>query len=584
MDERLEAGRHHLRNGEGSLRKGELAASRTHFQAALLQFRGPELRIGEAHALRGLAEVDLSLGEVGAAEAGLRAAIRSYRDVIDQLVHFDTEGVSGELMSDAREGEAAGHVLLGEVLVRAGRADEARAALAEARDLFQGVGDVPAAAAVYTALGRVGLREGHTGEARDALAKAINILADAGDVAGEAQARLLRAEADRLDGALDVAADELARAAALASTARDPHLAGRCLSARASVMAQRGRLQEAEGLYGEALPALRASGDLQAVAFALLGRGEVRSQRQDLNAIHDLEEASRELASLEHRHGLGLAMLRLASHLLRLSLPAYALTAAEAARQLWLDLDPVRGVGQALRVQVKALAALRQWQAVVLVAEARAAIAGEAQPNAVAVRDFYRQRAPEALYEGLDGLTPEELTNRAEAAVSELLAPVLDGLDLDFTSLGLIGGVMAVLQAVLRATPAPAPARSDDLPELPDSAIEELPPEDDGVALPPDYVGLYDPPVLPPPSDEGASDEGELVRPYQAGDPIPSAGARSPQGDPGLDPDTDEIVTETDESDGGPASDAPSSEPPGDYAGLYTPPAADDDDDEEDDT
>ena len=148
------------------------------------------------------------------------------------------------------------------------------------------------------------------------------------------------------------------------------------------------------------------------------------------------------------RHGLGLAMLRLAQHLLRLSLPAYALTAAEASRQLWLDLDPVRGVGQAQRVQVKALAALRQWPAVVIVAEARAAIAGQVQPNAVTVRDFYRERAPAELYDGLHDLSADALANKAEIVVAELLEPVLERLDLDFTSLGLIGGVLALLQAV----------------------------------------------------------------------------------------------------------------------------------------
>ena len=326
---------------------------------------------------------------------------------------------------------------------------------------------------------------------------------------------------------------------------------GRCLSARASVMVQRGRLQDAEGLYSEALDPLRDSGDQQAVAFALLGRGEVRSQRQDLNAIHDLEEGAREMAALEHRHGLGLAMLRLAQHLLRLSLPAYALTAAEASRQLWLDLDPVRGVGQAQRVQVKALAALRQWPAVVIVAEARAAIAGQVQPNAVTVRDFYRERAPAELYDGLHDLSADALANKAEIAVAELLEPVLERLDLDFTSLGLIGGVLALLQAVLKATPAPAPRRTDEIPELPDSAIEALPPEDDEqVLVAADYVGLYDPPS----SSDAAGDTPE--------DGPFSAPANLDE------PDTDEIITESDELDGATQG------PPPEYEGLYTPPGA----------
>jgi tetratricopeptide (TPR) repeat protein len=501
MDERLEAGRHHLRNGEGALRVGALAESRNHFETALLQFRGPELRIGEAHALRGLSQVDLASGELAAAEAGVREAIAAYRDVLHLLHHFDHEGVSAELAADAREGEAAAHVVLGDVLVRAGRAEEARTVLTDARDLFQGVGEVPAAANLYLALGRLGLRQGKTSDARDALARAIGLLGDAGDVAGEAAARLLRAEADRLDGALDMAAAELSKAQALADKARDAHLVGRVHASLAGVRAQRGNLAEAEGLYTDALAELRSTGDLTAQAFALLGRGDVRSRRHDLNAIHDLDEAVRTMAKLEHRHGLGLSMLRLSEHLLRLRLPAYALTAAESARQLWLDLDPTRGVGQALRVQVKALATLKQWPAAVTVAEARAAVAGDVQPNAKTVADFYRDRAPAELFAPLEGLSPRQLEARAERMIAEILAPVLQQLDLDLHSLGLSGGVLELLAAVVRATPAPAPARevasADEIPELPDDAWEVLPPEEERVdVLPADYVGFYDPPPV----------------------------------------------------------------------------------------
>jgi len=508
MDERLEAGRHHLRNGEGALKQGALAASRNHFETALLQFRGPELRIGEAHALRGLAQVELAIGELASAEAGVRSAIRSYRDVIDQLAHFDHEGVSGELAADAREGEAAAHVLLGDILIRAGRSEEARSILGDARALFRDVGDVPASANLHTALGRLALRQGRTSDARDALAKAIAVLGDAGDVAGEASARLLRAEADRLDGLLDMAAEELARAHELAERSRDAHLLGRVRSSLASVLAQRGQLAEAEGLYGEALEVLRSTGDLAAEAFALVGRGDVRSRRHDLNAIHDLGDATRLMARLEHRHGLGLAMLRMSEHLLRLRLPAYALTAAESARQLWLDLDPQRGVGQAMRVQVKALATLKQWPAVVAVAEARAGIAGEVQPNAVTVAEFYRSRAPQALYEPLEGLSTAQLAVRAESMLADILGPVLQRLDLELYSLGLAGGVLELLQAVLRATPAPAPSRvvsaGDMVPELPDDAWEVLPPEDDADdPVPADYAGFYDPPAPLAGEEEG---------------------------------------------------------------------------------
>lgn len=495
MDERLEAGRHHLKNGDNALHGGRLAESRNHFEAALLQFRGPELRLGEAHALRGLAAVQLGLGDLASAQGGLQQAIDAYRDVLHQLEHFDHEGVSGETERDAREGEAAAMVLLGDALLRSGRTEEARHHLTVARDLFRGLGEVAAASGVYTALGRLALREGRLGDAKDALAKAVGLLTDAGDVAGEASARLLRAEADRLEGALDTAADELKRAARLAEKARDAGLLGRARSALGSVLAQRGRLQEAEGSYEEALSALRAAGDRPAEAFALLGRGDVRSRRQDLNAIHDLEEGTRQMAQLEHRHGLGLAMLRIAAHLLRLQLPAYSLACAESARQLWLDVDPIRGVGQALRLQVKALAELREWATMVTVAEARAAVAGDSQPNANDVRAFYRDRAVGneaqlAYYAEIDALSESELELRAETMVQGLLEPLVTGLDLDVHGLGFSGGAVDLLRAVVAATPAPAPTRG--VPELPDDAIEPLPPEEEEHMEPAgDYAGIY---------------------------------------------------------------------------------------------
>ncbi len=307
---------------------------------------------------------------------------------------------------------------------------------------------------------------------------------------------MIRAEADRLEGALDTAAEELLRAAQLAEKASDAGLLGRARSALGSVLAQRGRLQDAEGAYEEALSALRATGDLTAEAFALLGRGDVRSRRQDLNAIHDLDEGTRLMAQMEHRHGLGLAMLRLAGHLLRLHLPAYALACAESARQLWLDGDPIRGVGQALRLQVKALVELKQWAAAVTVAEARAAVAGDAQPNALEVRDFFRGHAAghgpqEAYLAELDALSESELELKAEGMVQALLEPFIEGLHLDVQSLGVPGGAVALLGVVVAATPAPAPVRGE-LPELPDDAIELLPEEDAHHRASADYAGIFD--------------------------------------------------------------------------------------------
>lgn len=510
MDERLEAGRHHLQNGIRAMRTGYLDESRSHFEAALLQFRGPELRLGEAHALRGLGEVELHGGNVAAAEVVVRRSIVEYQEVRNQLDRVDPEQVSRELRHDAEEGEGAAHVLLGELLVRAGRAEEARRALAYAREIYAGLGeDTPSAAGVHLTLGRLGLREAAYDDARASLQKAISILERSGDRIGQCGAWLQMAEVERLAGRLEAATTALDHAARIADETRQPAMQGRARSQQASLLAQQQRLPEAAAAYDEALHRIRESGDVEMEAYALLGRGDVRSRMGDPSALFDLVEAARLLGALDHRHGLGAAMLRLSEHALRAGYPVYALAAAESTRQLWQPSDPRRGVGQALRMQVKALAALKKWPAVLMVAHARAALAGDVQPNAIEVREFYRARSPAGLLSEIDLLDDAQIESRAEQMVEGVLEPMLRQLDLDFQSLGLPGGAMTVMQALGRATPAPAPSRATPAP-APTAAppLEQAPPEEP--AAPADrgpYAALYTPPAGAPFAADDAAKE-----------------------------------------------------------------------------
>lgn len=484
-DERLLAGRHHLDNGIRALRTGFLDESRSHFQAALLQFRGPELRLGEAHALRGLGEVELHGGRLQPAETVVRQALAEYVEVRGQLDRIDPDQISHELRREAEEGEAAGQVLLGEVLLRAGRTDEARSALGFARELYSGLGeDVPSAAGVWLNLARLGLRESRFPEARGAAEKAVSILSRAHDTAGQASAWLLLAEIERLGERFDRSQSALDEASKLADQTRQPALQGRAASQRAALFAQQSQLEPAEKAYGEAIAKIRDAGDAEMEAFALLGRGDVRSRRKDGGALFDLVEGTRLLGQLDHRHGLGLGMLRLSEYALRQNLPAYSLLAAESARQLWQPLDPVRGVGQAYRLEVKALAALKKWPAVVTVAHARAELCGALQPNALEVRDFYRERAPSSILADLDLLDAEQLQTRAESMVEALLGPTLQTLDLDFQALGTAAGALAITTALGRGTPTPV------LSSLPPSALAAE------LASPPSAVPASDP-VLP---------------------------------------------------------------------------------------
>lgn len=491
MDERLEAGRHHLTNGDRALRDGYLDEGRSHFEAALLQFRGPELRLGEAHALRGMAHVELGCGNIALAEQTVRAAILAYQAVRDQLGHVDPHGVSDQLLRDAEEGEGAALVLLGDLLLRLGRGTEARETLSYAREIYRGLGDLPSAGGVWLALARLALRDGRYSHADEAITRCIQVHGKSGDRAGQSTALLVRAELERAGGDLEKAQATVDEALLHAEAARSPQVEGRAHSHRAAILLQRGQHDEAGEAWEQALVKIREGGDVEMEGFALIGLGEVQSKLGRAEATTTLAEAARVLGRLEHQHGLGAAMLQVSHHALRTHQVMLSLAAAESARQLWQRPDPVRGVGMALRLVVKALAGLKQWPAVLAASHLRAQIAGEMQPNAIAVRDFYRERANERVLDDLDRLTPEQLEARTEALLEAILTPILEPLDLDPFSLATPGGALALVEALIDAhTAVPAPVREADKPPGYDEGPAIDLPKSAG-----DFAGLYTAPT-----------------------------------------------------------------------------------------
>ena len=118
MDKRLDAGRHHPNNGEGALADPYLDERCLHFETALLRFRGPQLPLGDAHALRGLPHLEQAEGKLNLADSAVRAAVQGDQSVCTLLERIDLDGVSPQLWSDAEEGEALTRAL--EVQERAG--------------------------------------------------------------------------------------------------------------------------------------------------------------------------------------------------------------------------------------------------------------------------------------------------------------------------------------------------------------------------------------------------------------------------------------------------------------------------------
>lgn len=546
MDERLSAGRHHLQNGDRALQTGYPDDARAHFESALLQFRGPELRLGEAHALRGLGQVELHTGDIVAAEAHLRAALEGYQSLNALIERIDVDNLSHELRRDGSEGEASALTLLGELLLRVGRTDEARTTLAYAREIYGRLGDVPSGAAAWTAQARFAMHDGRYDGAQEAFDHALAIHTRSANLAGQAGIWLSIAEPRRIQRDLAGAEEAHGKARALAQQARNPMLEGRALASLGGLLLQQQRLPEARAAFSEALPLARRAGDPELEGSSYVGLGDVMSRMDEGFGLDELVRGAKLLAEVEYQHGLANAMLRIGEHALRIAAPELALAASEGARRIYRRTDPVHGVGLAYRVMVKALSALQEYEGVLAAAVAREAVAGAQQPNAREVAAFYRQRAPEGWVEALKPLGAKGIIERTEQIVAKTLTSPLWDVGVGPEALESATGCLFVVEGLANRLPRPAPpeewerpnaAPADDLEEDPrteELAVErifaESPPDEEpmvlihspavgepaalflgssgAVAVPDapvaDYEGAYDPPTGEAPLPEKA--------------------------------------------------------------------------------
>jgi len=458
MDERLEAGRHHLTNGSRALDQGYPDDARAFYRAALLQFRGPELRLGEAHALRGLARVDLVQGFDATAAEYAAAAIRAYEDLIGHLAEIDPEGVSDEIRRSACEGESAAEVLAAELSARAGDGPAARDHLDRARALAMSVRAVPLQADGEAALGRLALRQGRYADAEGHFQHAVSAQQEAAQPAAEAGAHLLLAEARRLRGDAGGARDALDDAAEVAGALRSDRLAGRVAWARAALDLGEGDLALARVGFEAAVPVLLRAGDFEMHAHALLGLAEVISRQGQAGARERLLEAARRLGTAGDPHGVATALLVAAEHALRVGRADVATALGEGARRLWSRTDPVRGVGQALRLLARAGWAAHRPDTALWAALTRELVAGRDQPRAADVAAWLRERAPEHEAATAASATADELRRRVEAALRRDVEPLLAPLGLAVEGLDRSDGALAVMSALVATLPDEAAA------------------------------------------------------------------------------------------------------------------------------
>jgi len=474
MDERLEAGRHHLINGSRALEQGYPDDAHAYYQAALLQFRGPELRLGEAHALRGLARVELAQGGHEEAERLAARAVVAYEDLEEELERLDPEGAIREIRKRALEGEAAAWIVRADARLRSGSNGEVLAALERARTLAEAVRYPPLLADVDLILGRVALREGRVEETLERWNRARSLHHEATNPQGEAGVWLLLAELHRWRGDPDAARAALDKAGPLAEAQGSDRLLGRVTYGRAVLALANGNTSEASVGFDTALPLLRRAGDFEMAGYAHLGLAEVASRTAVDGARPHLTEALRRLGTVGSRHGVASTGLQVAAHALRSGEPEIALVAAAAAWSLWRTADPVRGQGQALRAVTRALHALCGPLDALVAALVRASVAGEDQPSAVAIADWLREETPEADADALQALSSEALLARLDETVAGAIDPTLARAGLTHEVLDGVSGARQVLDLIIEQLPevaAPAPE--------PEPAISASYPEDE---------------------------------------------------------------------------------------------------------
>ncbi|RMG08167.1 MAG: hypothetical protein D6731_22355, partial [Planctomycetota bacterium] len=247
------------------------AGDRAGAEASARALRGRAQSTGaSALAVRGvrlLAELAAERGAGIEAERFCEAAAK------DALVADDVEAALAALCARARLAEVAG------------RHERARAFLEEsARRLSKRPG---LALALREALAELDLRLGRPDRVLALGDKLRQGYEHVGDAPGATRAVLAQAEALALAGDAERAERALARAK---QGEEDWALAGRALGVRAHVAEGEGRLGAARGVWLEAARALRAGGDSERTAAALLRRAELAADEGDFEgAGADLE-------------------------------------------------------------------------------------------------------------------------------------------------------------------------------------------------------------------------------------------------------------------------------------------------------
>jgi tetratricopeptide (TPR) repeat protein len=471
-------GRRHLMRGDESTKAGDLSEGRAHYEAALTAFLRPSFRVGEGHAWRGLAVISLAEGEPALTLEQAQMAKVAYTEALAGVLKVDWAATKQlKVTNAARDGLAQVLLLGSEALIQMGREGEAEAWLKKALDEFRAVKPSNPPAGIFIALGRLALRNGQMKAAEVHFRGALNAHKSDADRQGEVRTLILMADVHRRQLKLSKAEEALNLARSIALRLPEPLLQARVWMSLGALHLQAMRLEKARAAYHRALPIFQSAGRTGREAAALLGLGEVESREGDPKALETLLAGAKCSVQEGNKTATLAALLRLAEHGLRVGEPRLALMTSECARRMGRERDQVVTQGLAMRLIVKSMAALRESRATLLAALARAALAGDLQPHAMEVAEFYRRRAPQGLLAELDALTLPEIVAQSDRLNRQVLGPILAAIGGDLQVLNDIEALFDRLQSVDGSRNLEATVSFSDPWDQGDESLDEPPTE-----------------------------------------------------------------------------------------------------------
>lgn len=457
----MEEGRTALLSGDDATKRGDLDESARQYTVALNAFRSPKMMLGEAHARRGLATVMCGRTEYELAMDECRRAYSVYEECLDSVLKQSLkERIKVSINLEAKEGMAHVLMLRSEILLKMKRDEEAADAMSAAKRIFDELGAEKTPASYFIQAGRSKMRRGEMKDAERHIRSALNLFKEAEDRVGEVSTLLQMSELHRNQLKLHKAEEALNLARSISQRLEDDYLTACVWAALGGLHLQAMRVEKARAAYLRALPIFEKAQETERLGLVLLGLGEVQSRDDDPKALQTFLEGVGRLQESSSVSGGMAGLLRIAEHGLRIARPEMALFAAEWCRRHARVMEDIHVQGQAMRLVVKGLAALRESRGTLVAALARELVSGSLQQNAKDVAAYYRKRAPGSIVAELEALSETEMLLHLERLVTRVLEPTLATIGVTMSDTLEWSQVLFVLDAV--SDLGPASIESDD--------------------------------------------------------------------------------------------------------------------------